>query len=68
MKQQTAWPLDIRWLILGLVLLSVLATLANSLTMAYRVQRDALIEHALASNSAYASKVASSPDLKVEPW
>lgn len=60
MKQQTAWPLDIRWLILGLVLLSVLATLANSLTMAYRVQRDALIEHALASNSAYASKVASS--------
>jgi len=60
MKQQTAWPLDLRWLILGLVLLSVLATLANSLTMAYRVQRDALIEHALAANSAYASKVASS--------
>lgn len=60
MKSKTAWPMDLRSLILGLVLLSVLATLANSLTMAYRVQRDALIEHALASNSAYAAKVASS--------
>lgn len=60
MKQPAAWPLDLRSLILGLVLLSVLATLANSLIVAYRVQRDALIEHALASNSAYASKVASS--------
>lgn len=54
------WPIDLRGLILVFVLLSVLATLANSLVMAYRVQRDALITHALQSNSAYAAKVASS--------
>ncbi len=60
MKQSTAWPVDLRTLILGFALLSVLATLANSLVTAYRVQRDALIEHALVSNSAYAAKVASS--------
>lgn len=60
MKRPTAWPLDLRTLILGLALVSVLATLANSLVMAYRVQRDALIEHALESNAAYAAKVASS--------
>ncbi|MNT87274.1 hypothetical protein D3C72_2276710 [compost metagenome] len=41
------WPIDLRGLILVFVLLSVLATLANSLVMAYRVQRDALITHAL---------------------
>ncbi|VVO57482.1 sensor domain-containing diguanylate cyclase [Pseudomonas fluorescens] len=52
--------LDLRWLILTLVVLSVLATLGNSLITAYRVQRDALVEHALQSNSAYAAKVASS--------
>ncbi|MFJ2982597.1 MULTISPECIES: diguanylate cyclase [unclassified Pseudomonas] len=50
---------DLRLLILGLVLLAVLATFANSLVTAYRVQREALIEHALESNSAYAAKLAS---------
>ncbi|MBP2271682.1 diguanylate cyclase (GGDEF)-like protein [Pseudomonas sp. BP6] len=54
--------LDLRLLILGLVLLAVLATLANALATAYRVQREALIEHALQSNSAYAAKLASSID------
>lgn len=54
--------LDLRLLILGLVLLAVLATLGNALVTAYRVQRDALIEHALQSNSAYAAKLASSID------
>lgn len=52
--------LSLRWLILFLVLLSVAATLSNSLITAYRVQRDALVAHALESNSAYAAKVASS--------
>lgn len=60
MKRSTAWPLDLRALILGFALLSVLATLANSLVMAYRVQRDALIDHSLVANAAYAAKVASS--------
>ncbi|MDH1548444.1 MULTISPECIES: sensor domain-containing diguanylate cyclase [Pseudomonas] len=52
--------LHLRWLILIFVMVSVLATLANSLITAYRVQQDALIEHALESNRAYAAKVASS--------
>lgn len=58
--KQPAAILSLRWLILALVLLSVLATLSNSLFTAYRVQRDALMAHALESNSAYAAKVASS--------
>ena len=58
--RQPAVILGLRWLIFTLVLLSVLATLGNSLITAYRVQRDALMDHALQSNSAYASKVASS--------
>jgi len=58
--RQPVAVLNLRWLILALVLLSVLATLANSLITAYRVQRDALLDHALQSNSAYAAKVASS--------
>ncbi|MEN5241134.1 sensor domain-containing diguanylate cyclase [Pseudomonas atacamensis] len=57
---QPVTALNLRWLILSLVLLSVLATLGNSLVTAYRVQRDALVDHALQSNSAYAAKVASS--------
>lgn len=52
--------LDLRLLILGLVLVAMLATLVNGLVTAYRVQREALIEHALLSNSAYAAKLASS--------
>ncbi len=51
---------DLRWLILGFVLLSVLATLGNSLIVANLVQRDTLIEQALERNRAYAAKVASS--------
>jgi hypothetical protein len=57
---QPMTALSLRWLILSLVLLSVLATLGYSLVTAYRVQRDALVDHALQSNSAYAAKVASS--------
>ncbi|MDD2049355.1 GGDEF domain-containing protein [Pseudomonas putida] len=54
------FPIDLRGLIFFVVLLSVLATLANGLIVAYRVQRDALIQSALEANSAYAAKVASS--------
>ena len=53
-------PIDLRGLIFFVVVLSVLATLANGLIVAYRVQRDALINSALEANSAYAAKVASS--------
>lgn len=60
--RRLARVLDLRLLILGLVLLAVLATLANSVVTAYRVQREALIEHALESNSAYAAKLASNID------
>lgn len=52
--------LELRTMILLFVLLSVLATLCNSLIVAYRVQSNALIYSDLESNSAYASKVASS--------
>ncbi|HWD33049.1 MAG TPA: sensor domain-containing diguanylate cyclase [Pseudomonas sp.] len=55
-------PIDLRGLIFFVVLLSVLATLANGLIVAYRIQRDALIHSALEANSAYAAKVASSID------
>ncbi|MDA8485465.1 sensor domain-containing diguanylate cyclase [Pseudomonas resinovorans] len=60
MKRTRPLPLDLRGLILFFVVLSVLATLCNSLIVAYRVQRDALIHSALEANSAYAAKVASS--------
>lgn len=55
-------PLSIglRGLILLLVLLAVMATLCNSLWVAYGVQRDALVHSALQANQAYTSKVASS--------
>ncbi|MEG1082613.1 MAG: sensor domain-containing diguanylate cyclase, partial [Pseudomonas sp.] len=53
-------PIDLRGLIFFVVVLSVLATLANGLIVAYRIQRDALIHSALDANSAYAAKVASS--------
>lgn len=51
---------DLRTLVLGMIVLACLATLCNSLYVAYRVQRDALVQVALQANQAYASKVASS--------
>lgn len=53
-------PIDLRGLIFFVVVVSVLATLANGLIVAYRIQRDALTHSALDANSAYAAKVASS--------
>lgn len=53
-------PINLRGLIFFVVILSVLATLANGLIVAYRIQRDALIQSSLEANSAYAAKVASS--------
>ncbi len=52
--------LQLRTLILGMVLLACLATLANTLYVAYRVQQAALVQSSLLANQAYASKVASS--------
>ncbi|MDF3931172.1 GGDEF domain-containing protein [Pseudomonas citronellolis] len=60
MKRRGPWPVDLRGLVLIIVLLSVLATFCNSLLVAYRVQRDALIHSTLEANAAYAAKVASS--------
>ncbi|MFJ4542874.1 diguanylate cyclase [Pseudomonas sp. NPDC088885] len=60
MKLSRPLPIDLRGLILLFVLLSVVATLCNSLYVAYRVQRDALIHATLEANGAYAAKVASS--------
>jgi len=51
--------ITLRGLILVFVLLTTLATLCNSLFVAYRVQREALIHSALEANNAYAAKVAS---------
>lgn len=60
MKRSRPMPIDLRGLILLFVLLSVVATLCNSLYVAYRVQREALIQSTLEANGAYAAKVASS--------
>ncbi len=54
--------IGLRGLILIFVLLAVLATLCNSLIVAYGVQRDALVHSALQANRAYAFKVASTID------
>lgn len=62
MYQPRLFRLDLRRLIVALTLLTALATLANGLVAARRVQRDVLIGNALESNRAYAEKVASSID------
>lgn len=62
MHQPRLFRLDLHRLILGLALLTALATLANGLIAARRVQREVLIGNALESNRAYAEKVASSID------
>lgn len=59
-KSSRPLPVNLRGLILFIVLVSIMATLCNSLVVAYRVQRDALIHFTLESNGAYAAKVASS--------
>ncbi|MFS2126489.1 diguanylate cyclase [Pseudomonas sp. Pseusp97] len=60
MKRWSRKPLTLRVLILVFVLLAALATLGNSLVVAYNVQRSALIHSTLEANRAYAAKVASS--------
>ncbi|AXM95017.1 cache domain-containing protein [Pseudomonas plecoglossicida] len=60
MDMQNRQRMGLRGLTLTFVLLAVLATLGICLAVAYSVQRDALIGSTLASNRAYASKVASS--------
>jgi len=60
MKRWSRKPLTLRALILVFVLLAALATLGNSLVVAYNVQRAALIHSTLEANRAYAAKVASS--------
>ncbi|MBB4864765.1 diguanylate cyclase (GGDEF)-like protein [Pseudomonas nitritireducens] len=60
MKRWSRQPLTLRTLILAFVLLAALATLGNSLFVAYKVQRSALIHSTLEANRAYAAKVASS--------
>ncbi|MDD2056698.1 sensor domain-containing diguanylate cyclase [Pseudomonas sp. GD03860] len=60
MKYLRPSSISLRGLILTFVLLAVMATLCNSLWVAYGVQRDALVHSRLEANRAYASKVASS--------
>ncbi|OLS63991.1 sensor domain-containing diguanylate cyclase [Pseudomonas putida] len=60
MNTPTSRRLDLRFLMLAFAIFSALATLANSLAVAYGVQRDALIHATLEANHAYAAKVASS--------
>lgn len=62
MKRSISHYIDLQRLILALVVLTMLATLANSLIVAYRVQRDALIHATLEANRTYAAKVAASID------
>lgn len=60
MRRWSRKPLTLRALILVFVLLAALATLGNSLVVAYTVQRTALIHSTLEANRAYAAKMASS--------
>lgn len=60
MKLFRSSTLDLSRLILLFAVLSALATLANSLVVAYGVQREALIRSALDANRLHADKVASS--------
>ena len=49
----------LRTLVVGIVVLACLATLCNTLAVAYRVQHRALVDLELKANQAYASKLAS---------
>ncbi|MFJ4065845.1 diguanylate cyclase [Pseudomonas sp. NPDC089996] len=52
--------LDLRTLVVGIVVLACLATLCNTLYVAYRVQLATLEQFSLQANQSYASKVAAS--------
>ncbi|QKV55275.1 sensor domain-containing diguanylate cyclase [Comamonas antarctica] len=54
--------MDLGRLILALTIASVLVSLANTLHASYQVQRQQLIDAALETNHAYASKLAASTD------
>lgn len=60
MESRLSSAIDLRRLILLFVLLTTVITAANSLYVAYQVQKLALIHSALESNRVYAAKVASS--------
>ena len=57
-----ATPLDLRRLIMGLALLVVLVTFANTFYAGYLQQREMLIRNTLESNQAYATKAAGLTD------
>lgn len=54
--------MDLRRLILALTIASALISLANTFYASYQVQRQLLIENALESNHAYATKLAASTE------
>ncbi|WP_256658490.1 hypothetical protein [Pseudomonas sp. WPR_5_2] len=60
MSVRSLTRIDLRRLILLFTLLTALITLVSSLYVVYRVQKRELIDSALQSNRAYATKVASS--------
>lgn len=62
MQLKTFFRWDLRSLILLLTLITALVTLLNSFYASYRVQRQLLIDYALESNHAYASKLAASTE------
>ncbi|WP_433741066.1 sensor domain-containing diguanylate cyclase [Pseudomonas putida] len=60
MSAKSLTRIDLRRLILLFTLLTALITLASSLYVVYRAERQTLIDSALQSNRAYATKLASS--------
>lgn len=62
MNFQSIKKMDLRRLILALTIASVFISLANTFYASYQVQRQQLIDAALQSNYAYATKLADSTD------
>lgn len=62
MKFPSKAPVDLRRLILLLTIFSALISLANTLYASYQVQRQQLMDAALESNHAYATKLAASTE------
>ena len=62
MNFKSVAKMDLGRLILALTIASVLVSLANALHASYQVQRQQLIDAALESNHAYATKLAASTE------
>ncbi|MDW0113159.1 diguanylate cyclase [Sporosarcina saromensis] len=58
--------LSLKYLILGVAMLSLVLTLVSSITSGYRVQKQSLIDNTLETNRAYAEKLSSTTESYLE--